>query len=241
MNKKTRINFLHHACESYNFHKLVVERIIMNAKTEKISEVVIRRLTDYLRCLKHAQDAGKKFMKSSEISSECGLNPSIIRKDLAHFGAYGVKGTGYKIDDLIENLHKILGLTKTREVVLIGAGNLGTAMIKYPGFRSVNFNFIAAFDTDEKKIGQLVGATEIYPMSALNDFIAKNKIEIVVLAVPSSETIGIVESLNSDNVKGVLNFTSEILPTRKNNMFIHNIDLAKELEVISFCMKNCLS
>ncbi|MFP4547549.1 MAG: redox-sensing transcriptional repressor Rex [Fidelibacterota bacterium] len=213
----------------------------MNTKPEKISEVVIRRLTDYLRCLKHAQEAGENFMKSSEISEECGLNPSIIRKDLAHFGAYGVKGTGYKIDELIDNLHKILGLTKTRDVVLIGAGNLGTAMIKYPGFRSVNFNFIAAFDTDKEKIGKSIGTTPIYAMSSLNEFIQTNKIEIVVLSVPSSETHGIVENLNSNYVKGILNFTSEILPARKNNMFVHNIDLAKELEVISFCMKNCLS
>ena len=213
----------------------------MDNKKEKISEIVIRRLTDYLRCLKHAQKAGEKFMKSSEMSEECGLNPSIIRKDLAHFGAYGVKGTGYKIDELIENLNKILGLTKPRDVVLIGAGNLGTAMIKYPGFRSVNFNFIAAFDNDEKKIGQTIGTTKILSMSVLNDFIDKHKIEIVVLTVPSSQTTKIVENLNSNLVKGVLNFTSEILPNRKNNMFIHNIDLAKELEVISFCMKNCLS
>lgn len=213
----------------------------MDNKKNKISEIVIRRLTDYLRCLKHAQKAGEKFMKSSEMSEECGLNPSIIRKDLAYFGAYGVKGTGYKIDELIENLNKILGLTKPRDVVLIGAGNLGTAMIKYPGFRSVNFNFIAAFDNDEKKIGQTIGTTKILSMSVLNDFIDKHKIEIVVLTVPSSQTTKIVENLNSNLVKGVLNFTSEILPNRKNNMFIHNIDLAKELEVISFCMKNCLS
>jgi redox-sensing transcriptional repressor len=210
-------------------------------KKDKTSETVIRRLTDYLRCLKHAQKSGKQFMKSSEMSAECGLKPSIVRKDLAHFGAYGVKGTGYKIDELIENLNKILGLTKTRDVVLIGAGNLGTAMIKYPGFRSVNFNFLAAFDTDKEKIGQTIGTTKIYSMSGLNDFIIKNNIEIVVLAVPSSEAMGIVNQLNTDYVRGVLNFTSEILPNRKNNLFIHNIDLAKELEVIAYCMKNCLT
>ncbi|MCF7885900.1 MAG: hypothetical protein K9M80_05340, partial [Candidatus Marinimicrobia bacterium] len=142
---------------------------------------------------------------------------------------------------LIENLKKILGLTKDRDVVLIGAGNLGTAMIKYKGFKSVNFNFTAAFDIDENKIGKYIDGTKIYPMAQLNDYIKKNKIEIVVFTVPSSETLKIVEQLDPNIVRGILNFTSEILPAKKNNMFVHNIDLAKELEVISFCMKNCLS
>ncbi len=208
---------------------------------EKISETVIRRLTDYLRCLKHARDRGNVYMKSSEMSTECGLKPTIIRKDLASFGAYGVKGTGYKITELIKNLNKILGLTKTRDVILIGAGNLGTAIIKYPGFQSVNFNFVAAFDVDSNKVGKSIGKTNVYSMDRLNEFIQKNKIEIVVLTVPSSETLSIVNKLDTDYVKGILNFTSEILPANKNKMFVHNIDLAKELEVISFCMKNCLS
>jgi len=213
----------------------------MEPKTPKTSETVVRRLTDYLRCLKHAQIQGKIYLKSTEMAIGCGHNPSIIRKDLAQFGALGLKGTGYNIIELIDNLNKILGLTKARDVILIGAGNLGTAMIKYPGFSSVNFNFIAAFDNDEKKIGQFIGITPILSLNELNNFIEKQNIEIVILSVPASETLKIVESLNDDYIKGVLNFTSEILPARKNNMFIHNIDLAKELEVISFCMKNCLS
>ena len=213
----------------------------MELKAPKISETIIRRLTDYLRCLRYAKNQGKTYLKSTELSIGCGHNPSIIRKDLAHFGAYGLKGTGYNIVELIDNLNKILGLTKSRNVILIGAGNLGTAMIKYPGFRSINFSFIAAFDNDEKKIGEFIGETPIISLSELNNYIKKNDVEIVILTVPASETLRIVKSLNSDYIKGVLNFTSEILPARQNNMFIHNIDLAKELEVISFCMKNCLS
>ncbi|MBN2280337.1 MAG: redox-sensing transcriptional repressor Rex [Candidatus Marinimicrobia bacterium] len=213
----------------------------MEAKTPKISETVIRRLTDYLRCLRHAQIQGKTYLKSTELSQDCGHNPSIIRKDLAQFGAYGLKGTGYNTKELIDNLNKILGLTKPREVVLIGAGNLGTAMIKYPGFRSVNFKFTAAFDNDEQKIGHFIDETPILDLKDLNSFIQKHLIEIVILTVPASQTLGIIEHLDNHYVKGVLNFTSEILPSRKNDMFIHNIDLAKELEVISFCMKNCLS
>lgn len=207
----------------------------------KISETVIRRLTDYLRCLRHAQKLGKTYLKSTEMATGCGHNSSVIRKDLAQFGSLGLKGTGYKITELINNLENILGLTKTRDVILIGAGNLGSAIIRYPGFNTVNFNFIAAFDTDVNKIGQTIGSTPILPLKDLNNFIKENNIQIVVLTVPESETMDIIDTIDSEYVKGVLNFTAEVLPAQKNNMYIHNIDLAKELEVISFCMKNCLS
>ncbi|MDA3872298.1 MAG: redox-sensing transcriptional repressor Rex, partial [Candidatus Marinimicrobia bacterium] len=97
---------------------------------EKISEVVIRRLTDYLRCLNYVKQEGKTLIKSSNISTKCGLKSSIIRKDLARFGIHGMKGRGYDIDALIKQIEKILGLDKTKNVVLVGAGNLGTAIIK---------------------------------------------------------------------------------------------------------------
>jgi len=212
----------------------------LNSNT-KISEAVIRRLTDYLRCINCASEEDQELITSREISEKCGLKSSIVRKDLAQFGAYGVKGMGYNINDLSTQLKKILGLDKLKEVVLIGAGNLGTAIVKYPGFTNVNFNFIAIFDNDPEKIGKTIENTKIYSIKELKTFIKKNKIEIVVLTVPSSEALAVVNDLDPKFVKGVLNFTSIIFPSRQNDMFVHNIDLAKELEVISFCMKNCLT
>ncbi len=212
---------------------------VMKNFQEKISEVVIRRLTDYLRCLNYVKQEGKTLIKSSNISTKCGLKSSIIRKDLARFGVYGIKGKGYDIDELIKQIGKILGLDKTKNVVLIGAGNLGTAIIKYPRIKNANFNFIAAFDNNSDKIGKMINDTQIYSIDKINKFIKKNKIEIVLLTVPVSETMKIVDSLDSKFVKGILNFTSVILPPKKNNIFIHNIDLAKELEVLSYCMKKC--
>ncbi|MBN2781438.1 MAG: redox-sensing transcriptional repressor Rex [Candidatus Marinimicrobia bacterium] len=209
--------------------------------TTKISEAVIRRLTDYLRCIRCAGEAGRDMLTSLEISERCGLNASIVRKDLAQFGAYGVKGMGYNVRDLTRQINKILGLDKLKDVVLVGAGHLGTAIIRYPGFADVNFNFIAAFDTDPEKIGKTIGYAKVYPLEELKPFIRKHAIQIVVLTVPSSEAQAIVNDLDPGYVKGVLNFTAVIFPPKQNNMFVHNIDLAKELEVISYCMKNCLS
>lgn len=181
------------------------------------------------------------MLTSKDISEHCGLKPTIIRKDLAQFGAYGLKGQGYNINELKQHLNKILGLNHLKNIVLIGVGHLGTAILRYPGFLDANFNFIAAFDNDPEKIGTLIGHTPVYSVDEVNTYIEKNDIEIVVLAVPSAAAEGIVDSLNPDHVKGILNFTSRIFPGRKNDMYVHNIDLAKELEVISFCMKNCLT
>ena len=213
---------------------------MMKKIEEKISEVIIRRLTDYLHCLNCVKQKGNILIKSSDISTKCGFKSSIVRKDLARFGIFGMKGRGYNIDELIKEIEEILGLDKVKNVILVGAGNLGTAIIKYQGIKNANFNFIAAFDNNSDKIGKMIDNTKIYSSGKLNEFIKENKIKIVLLTVPSSETMNIVDSLDPKFVKGILNFTSVILPSRKNGIFIHNIDLAKELEVISYCMKKCM-
>nr|MDA3870860.1 redox-sensing transcriptional repressor Rex [Candidatus Neomarinimicrobiota bacterium] len=111
--------------------------------------------------------------------------------------------------------------------------------IQYPRIKNANFNFVAVFDNNSDKIGKLIDDTQRSSIDKMNKFIKQNTIEIVLLTVPVSETMKIVDSLDSKFVKGILNFTPVILPPKKNNIFIHNIDLAKELEVISYCMKKC--
>ncbi len=181
------------------------------------------------------------MLTSKDMSEHCGLKSSIIRKDLAQFGACGIKGQGYVVSELTAYLNKILGINNTKDVVLVGAGHLGTAIARYPGFINANFNFIAAFDIDDEKIGSSIGHTHIYSIDTLNKYLEDHKIEVIVLAVPSSAALDIVTKLDSRIVKGILNFTSMVFPGRMNDMYIHNIDLAKELEVISFCMKNCIT
>jgi redox-sensing transcriptional repressor len=208
-------------------------------KKKLIPEIVIIRLASYLRCLKYAKSQGEKVVRSSDISILCGIKPDVIRRDFSHFGDFGVRGRGYGIDKLIVQIRKNLGINRKKNVILIGVGSLGTALLKYQGFRTANFNFIAAFDINPKKIGKKIGETIIYNIKEVNSFIEKNKIKIALLTVPTSETIKIINNLDSKYIKGILNFTSTILPARKNNIYIRNIDLARELEVISFCMNRC--
>lgn len=211
----------------------------MHSINHHISETVVRRLTDYLHCLRQAESQAITLLTSKDISGKCGMKPSVIRKDLAVFGAYGVRGRGYRVCELKEQLCKILGLDKAKRVILIGAGNLGSAILNYPGFRNANFHFAAAFDNDQAKTDSKIHGTPVLPADEMNAYVKREKIEIAVLAVPAEEAPMIVEQLRSGKIKGILNFTSHIFPKHMNGIYIHNIDLAVELELTSYCMKHC--
>src|SRR5215813_13673 len=123
-------------------------------KREKISELTTNRLSIYLRCLHELNAAGIKTVSSQELAEQFNLNSAQIRKDLGYFGEFGVRGTGYFIDDLREHLTKILGLDKPHRVGIVGAGRLGTALANYNGLEKSNFGVVALFDNDTSKIGE---------------------------------------------------------------------------------------
>src|SRR6266849_8652425 len=130
-------------------------------KREKISELTTNRLSVYLRCVNELASAGIKTVSSQELAGQFNLNSAQIRKDLGYFGEFGVRGTGYFIDDLRAHLTKILGLDKPHHVGIIGSGRLGTALANYNGLEKSNFSVVALFDNDQKKIGHRVGASDI--------------------------------------------------------------------------------
>ena len=123
-------------------------------KSEKISELTTNRLSVYLRCLNTLSAAGIKTISSQELAEQFNLNSAQIRKDLGYFGEFGVRGVGYFVEDLQENITKILGLDNPHRVAIIGAGRLGTALADYHGFEKSNFRVVALFDNDASKIGQ---------------------------------------------------------------------------------------
>ena len=208
--------------------------------TKDVSEIIIIRLTAYLRCLYMAKRKRQNIIKSVEIAKSCGIKSSVVRKDFTQFGAFGIKGKGYEIENLIKKLREILGLNTMKNVALIGVGNLGTALLKYQGFLDANFKFVGAFDLNYKKIGKKVNGIKIYDIKNLNKFIDKNSVEIIILSVPSAAVRSIFKNIDLKKVKGILNFTSAILPCEGKKIYIRNIDLSRELELISFCMKKCL-
>src|SRR6476620_11119253 len=153
-------------------------------KSEKISESTTNRLSIYLRCLKAVAAAGAKTISSKALADDFHLNSAQMRKDLAYFGEFGVRGLGYSVDTLCDHLTKILGLDKEHRVCIIGAGRLGTALAEYYGFQRANFTVTALFDNNPKKIGKKVGSISVLDMKNFAATVKRDNIELAVIAVP---------------------------------------------------------
>lgn len=202
-------------------------------KVEKISELTTNRLSIYLRCLNELTAQGAKTVSSDGLAKKFHLNSAQIRKDLAYFGEFGVRGVGYYIDDLRKHITKILGLDKKHCVGIIGAGRLGTALADYYGFAQSNFTVAALFDADKNKIGQKVGEVEIFDIKSFAETAEKYKIDVAVIAVPSEFAQDVLEQIMNSGIKAVMNFAP--MPLRvKGDVKIKNVDLTISLESLSY-------
>src|SRR5689334_10417909 len=153
-------------------------------KREKISELTTNRLSVYLRCLNELALAGIKTVSSQELAEQFNLNSAQIRKDLGYFGEFGVRGTGYYIEDLRSHLTKILGLDRPHRVGIIGAGRLGTALANYNGLDKSNFTVVALFDNNQTKIGARTrGGIPIYEVNKIAKVVREQSIDVAVIAV----------------------------------------------------------
>jgi len=202
-------------------------------KVEKISELTTNRLSVYLRCLNELAAQGAKTVSSDGLAKKFHLNSAQIRKDLAYFGEFGVRGVGYYIDELRKHLTKILGLDKKHCVGIIGAGRLGTALADYYGFAQSNFTVAALFDADRDKIGQEVGGVEIFDIKTFTETVEKYKIDVAVIAVPAEFAQDVLEQIMNSGIKAVMNFAP--MPLRaKGDVKIKNVDLTISLESLSY-------
>lgn len=202
-------------------------------KSEKISELTTNRLSVYLRCLNTLAEKGAKTVSSNALAERFHLNSAQIRKDLAHFGEFGTRGVGYKIDTLRDHLTHILGLDTEHRVYIIGAGRLGTALADYYGFRKANFTVAALFDSDPKKIGKKIGNVEILDVKNFAAMVKRDKIEVAVIAVPAANAQNALERVVRAGIKAVMNFAPVALKT-SNDVKLKTIDLTTSLESLSY-------
>jgi redox-sensing transcriptional repressor len=173
----------------------------------EIPDIVIGRLPIYLRELNQmAQSDGDVTTSSQELGRRLGISSAQIRKDLSHFGEFGKQGTGYHITYLIDELQKILHLTKIWNVAVIGAGYLGHALVNYHGFQSRGFNVVAVFDVDEDKIGEEVGHLTVRPLYELEKSISENDVQIAILSLPPEVAQDVTDRLVSAGVKSLLSY-----------------------------------
>lgn len=202
-------------------------------KVEKISELTTNRMSVYLRCLNEFAAEGVKTVSSETIAKRFHLNSAQIRKDLAYFGEFGVRGVGYFVDELCEHLTKILGLNKQHRVAIIGAGRLGTALTDYYGFTQSNFTVSALFDTDRNKIGQKVRDVEIYDIKEFEQVSKRDKIDVVVLTVPAQFAQSVLEQVTKAGIKAVMNFAPTPLRV-EGDVKLKTVDLTISLESLSY-------
>jgi redox-sensing transcriptional repressor len=204
------------------------------ASTDQVSELTTNRLSVYLRCLNVLESAGARTISSQALAEQFHLNAAQIRKDLAYFGEFGVRGVGYYVRDLKRHLRQILGLDRKLRVAIMGAGNLGLALADYPGFKQEGFEIAALFDTLKDKVGQQSrSGVPIYDIGDLKKVARREGIRIAVIAVPAPSAQHVLGLVVAAGIKAVLNFspgTLQVPPDVK----LKSVDLTVSLESLSF-------
>ena len=201
---------------------------------DQVSELTTNRLSVYLRCLNALDEAGVRTISSQALAEQFHLNAAQIRKDLAYFGEFGVRGVGYYVRDLKRHLRQILGLDRKLRVAIMGAGNLGLALADYPGFRQEGFEISALFDTLREKVGQQSrGGVPIYDIHDLKKVARREGIRIAVIAVPAPSAQHVLGQVVAAGIKAVLNFSPGALQAPPD-VKLKSVDLTVSLESLSF-------
>lgn len=188
----------------------------------------------YLRCLTQLEAAGAETISSQALAERFQLNAAQIRKDLAYFGEFGVRGVGYYVRDLRRNLRQILGLDRKLRVAVMGAGNLGQALADYPGFKREGFQTVAMFDVAEAKIGDRSrSGVPIHDLKDLRKVVRRDHIDIAVIAVPAEAAQAVLDQIVAAGIKAVLNFSPGTLKVPPG-VKLKSVDLTVSLESLSF-------
>jgi redox-sensing transcriptional repressor len=195
--------------------------------------MTIRRLSVYTRCLLQLEEDGVRTISSQELAERFGFNSAQVRKDLAYFGEFGVRGIGYYVTGLKAELQRILGLDREWPVALVGLGNLGSALFHYKGFSRQGFRIAIVFDDDPAKVGREIDGVPIVSTTDLEREIRERAIHIAILAVPAEPAQGVVDQLVAAGVKSILNFAPTRIRVPKEAR-LKNVDLSIELETLSF-------
>ncbi|MGC8805720.1 MAG: redox-sensing transcriptional repressor Rex [Candidatus Ratteibacteria bacterium] len=209
-------------------------------KLTRIPQETIRRMALYLRSLKKLKEKEFHIISSNKITAYLNVSPEQFRKDLSYFGPIGKPGVGYRVDNLIRHLEKILGIDKECRIILVGVGKLGSALLAYPGFSNFNFHIVAAFDSDKEKIGKTIGHIKVYDVSKMAKIVPHLGVQLAILAVPSEKAQLVAEKIESCGIRGILNFAPVNL-NLSQTIHVLNVDMATELMTLTFFAKKILA
>lgn len=202
-------------------------------KVYKIPEATVMRLSVYSRFLHQLLDEGVNTASSEAIAQGVGVSSAQVRKDLAYFGEFGTRGVGYRVDELYGHLKSILGLDHDWNIILVGAGKLGSALALYQGFAERGFHVSTIVDNDKKIVGTKLGLVTVEPIEVMTQRVKEKDIKVGVLTVPASAAQNVTDLLVEAGIKAILNFSPRVLKV-PNTVILRNVDLSVNLEVLSF-------
>jgi redox-sensing transcriptional repressor len=199
----------------------------------RVPDATVARLATYLRVLSTLGDRAVATVSSEELAAAAGVNSAKLRKDLSYLGSYGIRGVGYDVTTLTEQISRTLGLTVHRSVALIGVGNLGQALAGYAGFATRGFRIAALVDSDPARIGSTIRGLKVRDIAELDRIVEEHAITIGVLAVPAAAAQDVCDRLVAAGVTSILNFAPVVVAVPPH-VHLRKVDLAAELQILSF-------
>ena len=204
-------------------------------RNSKVSTAVIRRLPRYYRHLAELQKKGVVRISSGALGKSMGLTASQIRQDLFCFGEFGQQGYGYNVDVLREEIGNILGVNRGHTIVVVGAGNLGKALMGNFKFSHIGFRLAAAFDINEKTVGTTIAGTPVYHEDQLEGFVRSHHVDVGLLAVPRPVAQPVADKLVNAGVKGIWNFTNqELFLPGHEDVIVESVHFSESLLALSY-------
>jgi len=205
--------------------------------SKRIAESTVRRLSMYLRYLEELDGSGQATASSDALAHLCGTTPAQVRKDLSFFGSFGKRGLGYPVHELTERLRDILGLGQAWQVVIVGAGKIGSALAEYRGFRQRGFQVVGVYDKNPDKIGRAWGDAAVRDIAQLPADVQSQRVDIAVLAIPSDDAQDVVDRIVAAGIRAILNFAPTQLHV-PSQIAVKTVNMAMELEGLSFALTN---
>jgi len=207
------------------------------AARPEIPRKAIYRLSIYLRCLLRLKANGIETISSEALSKAAGVKSTQLRKDLTYFGQFGTRGLGYDVEQLAGMISKLLGTSSLQPVILVGVGNLGSALLTYKGFEEEGFEIVAAFDAAPVAARRRTKFKPIYPMDKLAEVVQSRAIRMAILAVPGKAAQEVANQLVNAGIAGILNFCPIVLQVPEE-VTVNNVNLAIELENLSYFIQD---
>ena len=199
----------------------------------KVPVPTLERLATYLRFLIDLGQSRVDTISSAEVERQTGINAAQFRKDLSYFGEFGKPGVGYNVLDLQNRIARILKIDREQRIILVGAGNLGSALVGYPGLKEHRFNLVAVFDNNYGKIGRPLWDLEILDVVRIPEINSGLRARIAILAVPAAAAQNVADTLVAAGIDAILNFAPVLLRVPEH-VFVRNVSFLQELAVLSY-------